>query len=188
MNRATRSSAENRRDRPKRPAARVFARPSDRTKGVVALGTLLLPCALGRAGPRTVKREGDGATPRALLRPMVIHVKRRGAFPLPAGLPVRTIRPSDGWCDDPRSRRYNRPVPLPTAASHERMWRKDGLYDCVIETDWNRRPAVPGRGSAIFIHIARPGFAPTEGCIAFSRKGMKLLLARLRRFGGLRVL
>lgn len=187
MKRATRRPATNRNGRPMLPSAHVFARPSERSKGVVALGSLLLPCALGRSGPRVAKREGDGATPRALLRPMVIHVKRRGAFPLRSTLPIRMIRPSDGWCDDPRSPRYNRPVPLPSALSHERMWRDDGLYDCVIETDWNRRPAVPGRGSAIFIHIARPGFAPTEGCIALSRKGMKLLLARLGRFRGLRV-
>jgi L,D-peptidoglycan transpeptidase YkuD (ErfK/YbiS/YcfS/YnhG family) len=134
------------------------------------------------------KREGDGATPRALLRPVVIHVKRGTGFTICGGLPARTIRPCDGWCDDPRSRRYNKPITLPSSESHERMWREDGLYDCVIETDWNRRPAIRGRGSAIFLHIARPGFAPTEGCIAFSRKGMKLVLARLGRFRGLRVI
>ena len=76
--------------------------------------------------------------------------------------------------------RYTRPIKLPSSLSHEKLWREDSLYDIVIETDWNRRPAIRGRGSAIFIHLARPGFKPTEGCIAFDRKGMKLFLSLLR--------
>ncbi len=187
MIRASRSSSAAAKGRRGLPAATVVARPSDRTKGEVVIGTLRIPCALGRSGPKRRKREGDGATPRALLKPVAIFV-RPGPFRPRTRLPVGTIRRSDGWCDDVRSFRYNKRVALPFAGSHERMWREDRLYDVVIDTDWNRVPAVRGGGSAIFIHIAREGFRPTEGCIALSPKGMRSLLARIDRIRGLRVL
>ena len=84
-------------------------------------------------------------------------------------LPARAIRPDDGWCDASADRNYNRPVRHPYSASAERLWRSDGLYDLVVVLAYNERPRVRGRGSAIFMHVARPGYAPTEGCIALAR-------------------
>ena len=137
------------------------------------------PCALGRAGCRVRKREGDGATPighwrlRAVLyRPDRVQRPR-------THLPVRAIRPCDGWCDAPADRNYNRPVRHPYPASAERLWRADGLYDIVVVLDCNDRPRVRGRGSAIFMHVAKPGYAPTEGCIALARAHLLRLLERL---------
>ncbi len=160
--------------------AHLFSRIGQRHLGLMRIGNLSLPCAIGRSGIVTQKREGDGATPRTMLRPVAIYFRpdqsRRRGFVLPA----KAITQMSGWCDDPRSPRYNRPIKLPSSLSHEKLWREDSLYDIVIETDWNRRPAIRGRGSAIFIHLARPGFKPTEGCIAFDRKGMKLFLSLLR--------
>ena len=142
---------------------------------------LSLPCAIGRSGVVVGKREGDGGTPRGILRPVAVYV-RRNHWPTRAfRLPSRTITPRLGWCDDVTSSRYNRPISLPSPSSHETLWRDDDLYDIVIETDWNRRPAIRGRGSAIFIHLARSGFKPTEGCIALDRKSMMLFLNRLDR-------
>ena len=187
MIRASRSGVAATKPRPWRPEAIVVARPSDRTKGEVVIGGLRIPCALGRSGPKTTKREGDGATPRTLLGPVAILL-RPGPFRPRTRLPVRLIRKDDARCDDPASFRYNKPVKLPFAAGHERMWRDDALYDVVIDTDWNLVPALRGRGSAIFIHIAREGFRPTEGCIAFTPKGMRSFLSRIDRIRGLRVL
>lgn len=94
------------------------------------------------------------------------------------GLPVHPIRPDDGWCDDPGSRRYNRPVRLPSAESHERMWRDDGLYDLVVDLDWNRTHPRKGRGSAIFLHASRPAYSPTQGCVAVPARMVRLLVER----------
>jgi L,D-peptidoglycan transpeptidase YkuD (ErfK/YbiS/YcfS/YnhG family) len=159
---------------------RVFPSPGDRRRGRLVAAGLALPCALGRSGPRRRKREGDGASP-------VGGFRLRGAYfradhlPRPrTPLPMRRTRPADGWCDDPRDRRYNRPVPLPClGVSCERMWRDDGLYDVVVDLDCNRGPIRPGRGSAIFLHVARPGFAPTEGCVALRRADLLRLMPRL---------
>lgn len=158
---------------------RVRPCPLDPRRGILQAGNLRLPCALGRSGVSPRKREGDGASPRASLRPLAVFYRDdRGPRPA-SGLPMRRIRPSDGWCDDPRHPRYNQPVHLPFEASHERMWRDDGLYDLVVDLDWNRRPAICGRGSAIFMHVARPGLRPTEGCIALPEPVLRRLLARM---------
>ena len=164
-----------------RPLAliQVFRSPLDRRKGCLVAGPLSIPCALGRAGPTRCKREGDGASPigrfgviQAFWRP------DRGPRPR-TRLPVRPIRPADGWCDDLAERRYNRPVRLPFGASHETMWREDALYDVVLDIAWNRGPIRPGRGSAIFLHIAKPGFEPTAGCVAVEKRMIRRLLERI---------
>jgi L,D-peptidoglycan transpeptidase YkuD (ErfK/YbiS/YcfS/YnhG family) len=158
---------------------RVFRSPVDPRHGRLVAGTLVLPCALGQSGLVRAKREGDGGTPIGRHRVL-------GGFYRPdrtrrprTTLKLIPIRPDDGWCDAPGDRRYNRPVRLPYKASHERMWRDDHLYDIVLDLSWNRRPAVPGRGSAIFLHSARPGFAPTEGCVAVDRRVIARLVERI---------
>jgi L,D-peptidoglycan transpeptidase YkuD (ErfK/YbiS/YcfS/YnhG family) len=137
-------------------------------------------CSLGRAGVRQDKREGDGATPAGefALREVLYRPDKLGRPPATA-LPCRALSPDDGWCDDPRDQQYNRPVKLPYPASHEKMWREDDLYDLVVVVGYNDQPVVPGRGSAIFLHLARPGYAPTAGCVALAKEDMLRLLERL---------
>ncbi len=95
------------------------------------------------------------------------------------GLPVVALRPEDGWCDDPAEPAYNRHVPLPCPGSHERLWREDGLYDLIVELGFNDDPVVAGKGSAIFMHIARPGYLPTEGCVALAEADLREVLKLL---------
>lgn len=137
----------------------------------------MLPCAIGRAGIRGDKREGDNATPlgdfafrRVLYRPdrEKIPATRLEAMP---------IGEHDGWCDDPADPAYNRPVPLPCPAGHERLWRPDRLYDLVLVIGHNDDPPVAGKGSAIFVHVARPDWGATEGCIAFRVEDLRRILA-----------
>lgn len=94
-------------------------------------------------------------------------------------LPLAAITRELGWSDDPTDRHYNRPVRLPASGSHERMWRDDTLYDLVLDLAYNRGPIVPGRGSAIFLHSARPGFLPTEGCVAVDRAAIARVAERI---------
>lgn len=148
-------------------------------RGIVRLGGLVLPCALGRAGRRAMKREGDGVTPIGKF-PVCEALYRSDRLRRPrTGLPLRPLRRSDGWCDAAGDRNYNRLVRHPYPASAEVMWRQDSLYDVVLVLGYNRRPRVRGRGSAIFMHLAGPGYAPTAGCIALSARNMRIVLEHL---------
>ena len=150
--------------------------------GAPASGTLTWPkgearCALGRTGVSATKREGDGATPAgALPLRYVFYRSDRETQPV-TRLAVRPIAPDDGWCDDPMLPEYNSLVRHPFPGRHEILWRADGLYDLIVVLGWNDAPAVPGRGSAIFLHVAARAWAPTEGCVALERADLVRLLA-----------
>lgn len=152
------------------------------TTGWLSLGGQRVRCALGKGGVTSAatKREGDGASPAGTwpIREL-LYRPDRGEPPATA-LCARPIAPDDGWCDAPDDPAYNRPVKRPYAASHEAIWRDDGLYDQVLVLGYNDDPVTPGKGSAIFLHIAREGYLPTEGCVAISPKDMAELLALAR--------
>jgi len=167
----------------KSPAAlapiRVTARPGDRSRGWLTAGSFRVQVALGRSGVKANKVEGDGATPRGSFRALRVWWRAdRGPRPR-TRLPVRRISRADAWCEDPADRRYNRPVRLADGAPGDRLWRRDDLYDLVVEIDHNTRPRVAHRGSAVFIHITRPGFRPTAGCVALTSRDLRKLLERL---------
>lgn len=152
-------------------ADKVFLSPAGR-----------VPCALGRAGvaAAAAKREGDGASPAGTWR------LRRGFWRADrlarpdTALWFRPIRPDDGWCDEPADPAYNRPVRLPYPASCETLMREDELYDIVVVLSHNDDPPVPGAGSAIFLHCAKPGYPPTQGCVALACADLLALLKTAR--------
>jgi len=169
-------------DRAPKPATvrlRVRPLPGDPSRGRLVGAGLVLPCALGRAGLTRFKREGDGATPVGRFEILAGRYRADRGLPVAAPVPLRPIRADDGWCDDVADGRYNRPVRLPCRASHETLRRDDGLYDLVLILDWNLRRRLIGRGSAIFLHCARDGFAPTAGCVALRPADLRRLLPRL---------
>jgi L,D-peptidoglycan transpeptidase YkuD (ErfK/YbiS/YcfS/YnhG family) len=155
---------------------RVQSLPGNPLRGRIVFGSLRMPCTLGKGGVTHKKREGDGATPIGCFALRQLwHRADRSNRPQ-TRLPVRITHMHDGWCDAATHPRYNRAIKLPFSASHEQMWRDDHVYDYVIEIGWNDQPAIKGRGSAIFFHLARPGYTPTEGCIAVSKPDMLKLL------------
>lgn len=164
----------------------VFVYPSPALRRVIGphaamirLGPVWLACRIGRSGVITRKREGDGASPRAVLHAVRGFWRRDKRLPPRTTLPIRPIRPGDGWCEVPGDRNYNRLVKKPYAASHEDMLRKDGLYDVVLDLDWNRRPRKQGAGSAIFLHLARDEGGPTAGCIGIFRPRIDFVVGKI---------
>jgi L,D-peptidoglycan transpeptidase YkuD (ErfK/YbiS/YcfS/YnhG family) len=157
----------------------IFTAFSD---GRFDLGGRRTRCALGRGGvtPAVDKREGDGASPLGVwpIRRLLYRPDRGG--PPETALASQALSPDDGWCDAPDDPAYNRAVKHPYPASAEQMWRDDALYDLVLVLGHNDDPPVPGAGSAIFLHIARPDYAPTEGCIALARADVIDLLKAAR--------
>lgn len=157
--------------------------PERATNGILRFRGREFSCALGRAGIVRDKREGDGGTPAGdfPLREILFRPDR-GSAPSSNGLPLKPLHETDGWCDSPNDASYNKPVRLPYPASAERMWREDHLYDLLAVIGYNDAPIVPGRGSAIFLHVARPGqtagtLAPTVGCVALEIDDLRAILA-----------
>jgi L,D-peptidoglycan transpeptidase YkuD (ErfK/YbiS/YcfS/YnhG family) len=133
--------------------------------------------AIGRGGVRGDKQEEDGATPLGVLAlRRVLYRADRVARPA-SSVPVEPLAPHDGWCDDVAHADYNRMVSLPHAGRHEELWRRDGVYDVIGVLGWNDTPVVRGRGSAIFLHVARGDYAPTQGCVALSYGDLVRVLA-----------
>lgn len=150
------------------------------------MGARALPVALGRTGIKADKREGDGATPRGRFRPLRIWWRADRTIQPRTTLPVRRITGTDAWCENPADRRYNRPIHA--GATGDRLWRDDHLYDLIVEIDHNTRPRIKGRGSAVFLHVARPGLDPTAGCIAMPLAELKRVVARLNKNSVIRIM
>jgi L,D-peptidoglycan transpeptidase YkuD (ErfK/YbiS/YcfS/YnhG family) len=166
------------RDRPI-AVVRIRAAAGNPLRGWLTAEHQIIPVALGRGGIKANKREGDGATPRGTFRPLRLWWRADRHKRPRTHLPVRAITPQDGWCENPADRHYNRPVRLANDATADRLRRDDHLYDFIIEIDHNARPRIAGRGSAVFLHLARPGYGPTAGCVSMKQPAMLRLLERI---------
>ncbi len=157
----------------------VHRQPGAKSRGILKAGHAAIPVSLGRGGILANKREGDGGTPRGSFRLKRLWWRQDRITRPRTWLPVRAIGPADAWSEDPADRRYNRPVRRGPGEPGDRLMRADSLYDLIIEIDHNDRPRVAGRGSAVFIHIARDGFKPTAGCVGLRQNDLLRLLEQV---------
>ena len=137
-------------------------------------------CAIGPAGIGAKTQEGDGVTPRGSFALRRIFYRADRLAPPKTMLPIKPIAENDGWCDAPADQNYNRLVRLPYPASAEHLWRDDRVYDLIAVVGFNDDPVMAGKGSAIFLHLAKPDFAPTAGCVALEQKDLLEALAQFR--------
>lgn len=139
-------------------------------------------CAIGRNGmiPAAQKQEGDGASPIGTWPMRRLFYRADRLHQPETALNCVKIAPDMGWCDAPDSPDYNRLIRLPHPARHEKMWREDHVYDLVVELGHNDNPPTPGLGSAIFLHVAKPDYTPTEGCVALSKSDLLAVLKHCR--------
>lgn len=141
--------------------------------GKVIFGVKEYPCALGKNGVAMDKKEGDGMTPIGCFPLREVFYRSDRLEKPETKLPVSEIERNDSWCDDVDRQEYNKKIKLPFSGSHEELWRnEDNLYDIIVVVGYNDSPVVFGKGSAIFLHIARPEFTPTLGCIAFKKEDL----------------
>lgn len=136
-------------------------------------------CSFGVSGVTTNKQEGDGATPIGDFPIRLVYYRPDRVQGLTSALPLIAMQPETGWCDDPKTSYYNREIREPFEGSHETLWRADNVYDIVAVIGYNDAPIVKGKGSAIFMHIARAGYTPTAGCIALAENDLKEIIKGL---------
>jgi len=146
----------------------IQVKPISTHRAILIIGDQEYPAAIGKQGVTADKREGDNKSPigKFTVRPGYYRPDKMSA-PTSA-LPFTALSKQDGWCDDAAHENYNRPVALPFEGSHEKLWRDDHVYDVIIPLGYNDNPPMPGLGSAIFLHVARPDFSGTEGCVALA--------------------
>ena len=162
--------------------------PMKISRAIVQLGHLTFPAAIGRNGRTILKREGDGKSPISVTR--LLHGFYRGdrMSATATALPMQRTSKSMLWCDEPRNPNYNRLVQAPFTPSHEEMMRKDSLYDICLVLDWNITSRSRNRGSAIFMHLIRPGYEPTAGCVALPPRDIRRILPHMRKGTKIRIL
>jgi L,D-peptidoglycan transpeptidase YkuD (ErfK/YbiS/YcfS/YnhG family) len=137
-------------------------------------------CAIGPAGIARKISEGDGVTPLGVFSLREAFYRADRVAKPKSILPVRAIARDDGWCDAPEDQNYNRLVKLPYPASTEILWHENHVYDLVAVIGFNDDPVTPGKGSAIFLHLARPDYPPTAGCVALAENDLRAALEQLQ--------
>lgn len=154
----------------------IVVRPGRSGHHVLMIGVLTMRCAIGRTGVSNLKLEGDGATPvGAFPLREVLYRADRMAKPQTA-LPVRPLAKDDSWCEAPADPNYNRLVKRAPSEGYDMLWREDHLYDVIAVIGYNDDPVLPGKGSAIFLHLARGNYGPTSGCVAVTREDILQIL------------
>ena len=137
-------------------------------------------CALGKAGVKKKIKEGDNITPKGIFKITKIYYRADRIKKIKTHIKKIKIEKYMGWCDDPKSIFYNKEIKLPTKLKHEKFYRSDNLYDLIAVLNYNMKPVVKNKGSAIFMHIAKSSYKKTQGCIALSKKNLIKILSQVR--------
>ena len=149
--------------------------------GYLEYKNLKFRCALGKAGIKKKKKEGDNITPEGTFKIIRVYYRRNKIKNISTLIKKKEIKKKIGWCDDPVSSFYNKEIKLPSKFSHEKLYRKDNLYDLILVLNYNINPIIKNKGSAIFIHIAKKNYEPTAGCIALKKRDLVELLENIKK-------
>ena len=144
--------------------------------GFLKYKDLKFKCALGKAGIGKKKLEGDQITPKGTYKIVKIYFRKDRLKKISSKFKLIEIKKNMGWCDDPKSKKYNQLIKLPSKYSHENLYRENSIYDLILVLNYNMNPIIKNKGSAIFIHIANKKFKNTEGCIAIEKKNLVRLV------------
>jgi L,D-peptidoglycan transpeptidase YkuD (ErfK/YbiS/YcfS/YnhG family) len=149
--------------------------------GYLKFKNLKFRCALGKAGVNEKKIEGDNITPKGTFKIIKIYYRPDKIKKIKTLIKKIKIKKNMGWCDDSNSRFYNKQIKLPTKVSHERLYRRDNLYDLIAVLNYNTSPIIKNKGSAIFLHIAKNSYQKTKGCIALKKKHLIKIISEFKR-------
>ena len=149
--------------------------------GYLKYKNLKFRCALGKAGIGKKKIEGDNITPMGTFNIVKIYYRSDRIKKISSKFKIIKITKNMGWCDDPKSKKYNQPIKLPTKYSHEILYRRDNIYDLILVLNYNMKPIIKNKGSAIFIHVAKKNYKKTAGCIALKKAHLIDLVKEIKK-------
>ena len=138
-------------------------------------------CALGKAGIKKKEKEGDNVTPKGIFKITRLYYRPDRIKNIITAVKKIKIKKNMGWCDDPKSKNYNKQIKLPSKFSHEKLHKKDSVYDLFLVLDFNTNPVIKNKGSAIFLHITKGSYKKTKGCIALKRGDLIQLVSKIRK-------
>ena len=147
--------------------------------GYLKYKNLRFRCALGKGGVKKKIKEGDNITPRGNYKIIDIYFRKDRIKNISSKFKLIKITKTMGWCDDPSSKNYNQSIKLPTKYGHEKLYRKDNIYDIIVIINYNMSPIVKNKGSAIFIHVANKFYKKTKGCIALKKNNLIKLIENI---------
>ena len=149
--------------------------------GYLKYNNLKFRCALGKAGMQGTKREGDNVTPKGTFKIVKIYYRSDRIKKISSKFRPIKITKSMGWCDDPNSKNYNQLIKLPTKYGHEKLHKKNNVYDLIVVLNYNMNPIIKNKGSAIFIHVAKKKYKKTAGCIALKKIHLLNLIKKIEK-------
>lgn len=149
--------------------------------GYLKYKNLKFRCALGKGGIKKKVKEGDNITPKGIFKIIKIYYRPDKINKIITSIKKIKIKKNMGWCDDSNSRYYNKQVNLPSKYNHERLYRKDNLYDLILVLNYNTNPIIKKKGSAIFLHIAKKKYQPTKGCVALKKQDLIQLTSIIKK-------
>ena len=149
--------------------------------GLLKYKNLKFRCTLGKAGIGKKKKEGDFITPKGKYKIIKVYYRADRIKKIKTNFRLYQIKKNMGWCDDPLSKNYNKLIKLPSKFGHEKLYRKDKLYDLILVLNYNLEPVIKNKGSAIFIHIANKNYKKTEGCIGLKKKDLIFILKDIKK-------
>ena len=137
-------------------------------------------CAIGKKGIGYKKKEGDLITPKGEFKIKFV-LYREDRVKIFTKLKKKVIKKDMGWCDDPKSKSYNKLIKLPFSYNYEKLYRKENIYDIILVLSYNMNPIVNNKGSAIFIHVAKKNFKNTEGCVAIKKQDLLKIVKEIKK-------
>jgi L,D-peptidoglycan transpeptidase YkuD (ErfK/YbiS/YcfS/YnhG family) len=146
-----------------------------KNKDSLIVDDFIFKCVIGKNGIKTKKREGDKATPKGIFTLQKLYYRPDRSKKPKTKIPIRKIKKTMGWCDDPISKFYNKEIYINKKIRHEKLFRQDNIYDYFLVIDYNLKKPIPNKGSAIFLHLTKK-YKPTAGCIAIQKKDFRILI------------
>ena len=156
--------------------------------GYLKYKNLKFRCALGKSGIKKKTREGDNVTPKGIYKILKVYYRKDRIKKIKAPFKKIKITKKIGWCDDVKSKYYNKQISIPTSLRHEKLYRKDNIYDIICVINYNINPIVANRGSAIFLHITKGNYKNTKGCVALKKNHLLKLLSSIKKNTKIRII